>query len=120
MNAARGALIVLALGAAGCAGAPGPAVARSYVHPESAVDVRLNEALDAAPSEKVPSTLFDYAWKMPLVVPHTVAIFVRELPGALASFASTPVALVAGLLESLGILKPSQREVPPDPRERPR
>ena len=120
MNAARGALVALALGVAGCAGAPAPAVARSYVHPESATDVRLNEALDAVPPDKEPPTLFEYAWKMPLVVPHTVAIFVRELPGAVASFAATPVALVAGLLESLGILKPSQKEVPPDPRERPR
>lgn len=119
MDAARGALIALALGAAGCAGAPAPAGARVYVHPESAADERLNEALDAVPEEKEPPTLLD-AWKLPLVVPHTAAIFVRELPGAVVALASAPVVLVAGLLEAVGILKPSRRDVPPDPLERPR
>ncbi len=119
MGAARGALIVLALGAAGCAGSPAPAGARAFVHPESAQDERLIEALDAVPPEKEPPTLLD-AWKLPLVVPHTAAIFVRELPGAVAALASAPVVLVAGLLEAVGILKPSRRSDPPDPLERPR
>jgi hypothetical protein len=110
---AMGALLV------GCAGrAPAPA-ARTFVHPESARDARLIEALEAPGPDKEPPTALDYALKMPLVVPHTVALFVKDLPGALAGLAYLPVGVGACILETLGILKPA-RESPFEFRERPR
>lgn len=114
MDAAR-ALIVLPLLAAGCAAAP-PA-ARDYLHPESAEDVRLNEALDAAPKEKVPPGPLDYAWKMPLVVPTLTAMWVRDTPRAVVEFALTPVYLVGAILEEVGLLKRPRVPAPPEPPE---
>lgn len=114
MDAAR-ALIVLPF-LAGCASPP-PPPERAYVHPESAEDVRLNEALDAAPEEKVPPGPFDYAWKVPLVVPTLTAMWVRDTPRALVEFAMTPVYLVGAILEGVGILKRPRVPAPPEPPE---
>ena len=120
MGVSRLGLLVLLASTAGCAGAPEPEPKpRAFVHAESAHDARLIEALDAAPVPKEPPTALEIALKMPLVVPHTVAIFVREAPGALAAFAMTPVALGAALLEAVGLLKPA-RETPFEFVERPR
>lgn len=120
MGNPRAALAVLWAAAAGCAGAPEPEPApRKFVHAASARDARLIEALDAAPRPKEPPSALEIAVKMPLVVPHTVAIFVREAPGALASFVMAPVALGAALLEAVGIIKPA-KDAPFEFVERPR
>ena len=113
MDAAR-ALIVLLLLVAGCA-SPAPPPERTFVHPESATDVRLIETLNAAPPDKTPPTTLEIALKMPLVVPTVAVLFVKDLPRALAEVAALPVVLVAGLLEAVGILKPE-----PEPAFKPR
>jgi hypothetical protein len=116
----RSALAVLLASAAGCASAPEPErPPRTFVHAASAHDARLIEALEAGPVPKEPPGPLEIALKMPLAVPNTVAIFVREAPGALAAFVMTPVALGAALLEAVGILKPA-RETPFEFVERPR
>lgn len=105
------ALVLLLL--AGCATSP-TSPPRTFVHPESAKDVRLIEALDAAPKEKEPPTVVDYLWKTPLVVPTLAILWAKDTPRALAEFAMTPVYLVEAVLVELGVLKP-ERELPPPP-----
>ena len=105
MDAARALIVLLPL-AAGCA-APAPrAPERTFVHAESATDVRLIETLDAAPAEKIPPTPLEIALKIPRVVPTGTAMWVKDLPRAIAEVAALPVVIVAGLLEAVGILKP--------------
>ena len=113
MDAAR-ALIVLPLLAAGCASPRAPAE-RTFVHPESATDARLIETLDAAPPDKTEPTALEIALKMPLVVPTVTAMWVKDLPRAIAEVAALPVVIVAGILEAVGILKPE-----PEPAFKPR
>ena len=108
------ALIVLVPLAAGCAAAA-PAPERTFVHAESAQDVRLIETLDAAPADKTPPTPLEIALKMPLVVPTVTAMWIKDLPRAIAEVAALPVVVVAGLLEAVGILKPE-----PEPAFKPR
>ena len=105
--------IVLPLLAAGCAAPPRP---RAFVHPESATDARLIEALDAVPEDKEP-TLLERVVKTPLVVPTMAAAAIRDTPRALAVFAMTPVAVVGGLLEAVGLIERRRElpEPPPDP-----
>jgi len=112
MDAAR-ALILGPLLAVGCSAPPPPA--REYRHPESARDVRLNEALDAAPKEKLPPGPLDYAWKAPLVLPTLASAWIQDTPRALAEFALTPVVLVGALLEAVGVIKPDRSPKPPPP-----
>ena len=103
MDAARALILLLPL--AGCA-SPRTPPERSFVHPESATDVRLIETLDAAPPDKTPPTPLEIALKMPLVVPTVAILWAKDLPRAIAEVAALPVVLVAGLLEAVGILKP--------------
>ena len=113
MDAAR-ALIVLLPIAAGCAAAA-PAPERTFVHPASATDVRLIETLESAPADKTPPTALEVVLKLPLVVPTVTAMWVKDLPRAIAEVAALPVVIVAGLLEAVGILKPE-----PEPAFKPR
>ena len=117
MDAARALIVLLPL-AAGCSAAP-RAPERTFVHPASATDVRLLETLEAAPADKTPPTALEIALKLPLIVPTVTAMWVRDTPRAIVELALTPVAIVAFLLEEVGILK-RERDVPFEPRERDR
>ena len=79
MDAARALIVLLPL-AAGCAAAPEPE--RTFVHPESAADVRLIETLASAPADKTPPGALEIALKLPLVVPTVTAMWIRDTPRA--------------------------------------
>jgi hypothetical protein len=117
MRLLRIAVLLPALVALGCAAPPPAPEPRVYVHRESAADPRINEVLDAVPVPKHRPGPLEVALKLPLIVPHTVILFVREAPAAVAALVAFPAQVVACLLETLGLIEPPPPEPPPRPDE---